>query len=86
MRKPNPIIVLLLFIIHLKTSETYKTIKRSLLVFQVYLFYFRALFGLSFGRAGAWTRQRPMDASSIQKKLLLDLCDWMLSTSAAEIT
>jgi uncharacterized membrane protein (DUF485 family) len=27
------------FIIHLKTSETYKTIKQSLVMFQVYLFY-----------------------------------------------
>ena len=34
------------FIIHLKTSETYKTIKRSLLMFQVYLFHFRAPLGL----------------------------------------
>jgi hypothetical protein len=44
MRKPNPIIV---FIIHLKTSETYKMIKQSLVMFQVYLFYFRALLSLS---------------------------------------
>jgi hypothetical protein len=41
------------FIIHLNTSETYKTIKRCLLMFQVYhcepfrLFYFRALLNLS---------------------------------------
>jgi hypothetical protein len=35
------------FIIHLKTSETYKTIKQSLVMFQVYLFYFRALLSLS---------------------------------------
>jgi hypothetical protein len=53
------------FIIHLKTSEPYKTIKQSLVMFQVYLFYFRALVG----RAGAWAQQRPiiffLDASSI---------------------
>jgi hypothetical protein len=35
------------FIIHLKTSETYKTIKQNLVMFQVYLFYFRALLSLS---------------------------------------
>jgi hypothetical protein len=35
------------FIIHLKTSETYKMIKWNLVMFQVYLFYFRALLSLS---------------------------------------
>jgi hypothetical protein len=35
------------FIIHLKTSETYKMIKQNLVMFQVYLFYFRALLSLS---------------------------------------
>ena len=57
MRNPNPIIG---FIIHLKTPETYKTIKQSLVILQVYLFSRAFEFELIVGRAGAWAQQRPI--------------------------
>ena len=71
--------------IHLKTSETYKMIKQSLVMFQVYLFYFRALLSLSCwpcrGLGATASNNIFFDAISIQKNYY-----WTLSTSAAEIT
>ena len=62
------------FIIHLKTSETYKTIKRSL---PFCLFYFRTLLGSSCWPRRAWARQRPIivffGSKFNPKKLLLDV-------------
>ena len=48
------------FITHLNTSETYKTIKRSLLMFQVYYFIFARFWVWVVGRAGDWAQQRPI--------------------------
>jgi hypothetical protein len=76
------------FIIHLKTSETYKTIKQNLVMFQVYLFYFRALLSLSCwpcrGLGTTASNNIFFGCKFDPKKLLLDAEH--VSTSAAEIT
>ncbi len=79
MRKPNPCSNY--FIIHLKTSETYKTIRRGL---PFCLFNFRVLLGSScWPRQGLGTTESniffAIDAGSIQKTYY-----WTLSTSAAD--